>query len=582
MAIERKWFEMKDVKGRSLTKAVWIPLCAYDASSKVGDYGHIGYKAEYFSAIAVMLPAESYKAALTLDWTCVSRNHSHRPCVQNGKFLAAGTFQSYGKHEIAGNYPVLQQRFEAGESEEWHLDQEIVLGLNLYREGDKWISPEEDYLEVARIKRDHTGKLLRLEIRSEHIQDFLCAKNAGLLVSTYQSRQVVVETEPDFGWNDEIAQEKGEHYRWEGRIVAIHEGGHPYGKKTGVFHMGRTNMDLEEDVPTYGAPGDDDVEHSSWEIEHKGKKLFRVIGEMWRNEWIAPAKVSPRVKDDMIEPRVHFIVDASGTTRMGNSLEGNHGWLWFKPDVVPTLLKKRRGFLKWHTEDTGEVGPAPQQGVHFGVNNVGLINVLAKDIALLPEIWQKVWAGYNISPDGGVSRELTKSQMEAKPADTIAPESLLEIAIAKLQEVSVERFGQDLLRNHKEEERIAKNIHRFHGQSLEGVCYLAKDLSRLIMERIDVSLLKSLDQDAGSDIGSIKRLEHYLTSKGHDGRSLTSVLVGVHSLRIRDAHLLSSDIEEALTIVGITERDDYLSIAKEMVAKVAVCLLDITKAIDQI
>ncbi len=114
------------------------------------------------------------------------------------------------------------------------------------------------------------------------------------------------------------------------------------------------------------------------------------------------------------------------------------------------------------------------------------------------------------------------------------------------------------------------------------MCYLAKDLSRLIMERIDVSLLKSLDQDAGSDIGSIKRLEHYLTSKGHDGRSLTSVLVGVHSLRIRDAHLLSSDIEEALTIVGITERDDYLSIAKEMVAKVAVCLLDITKAIDQI
>jgi hypothetical protein len=63
--------------------------------------------------------------------------------------------------------------------------------------------------------------------------------------------------------------------------------------------------------------------------------------------------------------------------------------------------------------------------VHFGINSRGLVNVYAKDIALLPDWQQKIWAGYNIGPDGKVSEELLASQAEAQPADTQAPEVFL-------------------------------------------------------------------------------------------------------------------------------------------------------------
>jgi hypothetical protein len=408
MSLDVKWFEMTDLKRRSLTRASWIPLCAYDHSRKKERYGYLGYEDEYFGAVAILFPAEESERALALEWMDVSPSWGHRPYVENNEYFPAGTFRSFSD-ELVGDYLVLQQLSETGEPTIWHLTQDIVLGLGLYREGDVWVRPDEDYIGVARIRRSTEGKLLRLDIRAEQLRDFLCAKGYGLLVATYQSREVIVDSDPRFEWENGAATEIGEHYRWQGRVQAIHEGGMPYGAKTAVFHVGRTNIDTNEDVPTYGMPGEDEYETKSWEKVNKGRKLFLVRGEMWRNEWIPPSDTSPRVRGDRIEPQIRFIVDSSETLLSGKELKSHRGWLWFKPSVIQSLLEKRKGFLEWYTEDTGQVGPAPHQGVHFGVNDLGLINVLAKDIALLAGIYQKVWVTHNIPPDGGVSGELLKS-----------------------------------------------------------------------------------------------------------------------------------------------------------------------------
>jgi hypothetical protein len=71
------------------------------------------------------------------------------------------------------------------------------------------------------------------------------------------------------------------------------------------------------------------------------------------------------------------------------------------------------------------VSCSPDCGVHFGMNRLPLINAYAKDVALLPEWQQRIWAGHNVGPEGGVSEELLASQVRAQPARTQAPEEFL-------------------------------------------------------------------------------------------------------------------------------------------------------------
>jgi hypothetical protein len=80
-------------------------------------------------------------------------------------------------------------------------------------------------------------------------------------------------------------------------------------------------------------------------------------------------------------------------------------WLYFDPTIVAALLRHRGGRLRWLTAETGGLG-ATSHGVHFGVNRLGLITVYAKDIGGLQAWEQRLWSAHNVTPDGGVSREL--------------------------------------------------------------------------------------------------------------------------------------------------------------------------------
>ena len=181
----------------------------------------------------------------------------------------------------------------------------------------------------------------------------------------------------------------------------------------------RTDTDYDEDIPIYDFPGKTASER--FEVKSSNRKVSQAAGELWKKEWIEPAATSPRVRGDKIPSQLQFIVDNEGHRETSATLTSPSRWLWFHPDVVNDLLKKPNGVLTWHSEDTGHVGGAWNRSVHFGVNALGLVNVYAKDIALLPEIDQKTWANHNLSPDGKVSAELLMSQMQTNPAATDAP-----------------------------------------------------------------------------------------------------------------------------------------------------------------
>ncbi|MFC1461514.1 hypothetical protein ACFLQR_03225 [Verrucomicrobiota bacterium] len=572
MRNEKQWFEMDDLKRRDLQRASWISLYRYEAIHNQIAYGHLGHQEEFLGAGAVVFPADSRADALKCDWKDLSPGMGHRPWVEDSTFYSACTYISY-KSDLEGIYPVMKLSFDGLEPCELHLHQDIVSGLGLKREGDIWICPEDDYIDVARLDRntdDESPACLR--IRTQYLRDFLCARNSGLLVSTFQRRDEVVEEEPDFGWDEHYELDEERASRWLGIVQAIHEGGFPYGEKMAVFHTARTSVDPKEDVPSFPHPTEDSFESSSWEKTQSGRKLYRVAGEMWRNNWIEPGASSPRIRRDEVEPDIEFIVDSSGETLTGRALGEHRGWVWFKPSVVSTMLSKRSGILEWYTENTGKLGSSSVHTVHFGVNDLGLINVLTKDIAFKPELHQRIWVSHNVLPDGGISHELYMSQMRAEPAETEAPEHMLRSAIQHLRHVSEGLLGQTLLAQHGDEEILLRNIHRFRGDSMAGLFALAKDLTKVIIEQLNQEFLRSLCQSKQKNLGSIKRLERFIDGLGYNGREITAPLVGVYELRHGDAHLSSTGVADSLQLLTLIDNGNYQKMAKKVIEKVAFVL----------
>ena len=272
---------------------------------------------------------------------------------------------------VTGIHLVLEQRGNRDEPPEWHLHQDFVIALGFKREGDTWLAINEGYIEVARLQKRQDGRASRLEVRAEHLKDYLCARNMALYVTSYRSRVEVVEDAGHITWpNNPRVVEGGD--RWVGGVTEIHEGGGVFGATTAVFHMARTDVDPGEEVPNMnGFPSAENVVSSSWTRKEEGRKLYRVRGELWRNEWVEPGSQSARIREDRVPPTIFFITDASGTRKSREDLMGAGRWLWFRPEVIMALARRRGGGLHWYTRDTGGVKCSPDYDVHFGVNKLG-------------------------------------------------------------------------------------------------------------------------------------------------------------------------------------------------------------------
>jgi hypothetical protein len=374
----------------------------------------------------------------------------------------------------------------------------------------------------------------------------------ALLISWYRERQEVMEAEPDFKWpKPDGTYKDGE--RWEGRIGAIHEGGEPFGSSMTVLHLTRPNLDFGEDVPSIGISDEFSSSSFTRKISEK-RKVYRVVGEAWRNEWIEPGVRSTRIRRDKPHPPTAFVVDAAGKRQTAKSLINSGRWLWFTPNLIPVLMERRGGSLEWYTRETGGVKGSPDSRVQFGINSLGLVNAYAKDVAFLPEWLQRVWAGFNISPEGKVSAELFLSQGKGVPAQTQAPERLLPVGIAVLNDAFTKRFGRSLFRPHADSAAVFKSCNRFKALSASGLYALAKDLVRVVVEHIDTATLHQIVAPPDKDNwGSLKSLEKVLaTVTGEKGaHAALGPLHGIYNLRLADAHVASKDLDEAYALTHV-------------------------------
>lgn len=549
------WFEMIEARRRKLDLSVWIPLRAAKRD-RIGEFGQLGMREEFFGAGSVAVPVAAKEVVETLGWDDIGLRRDHSPWAQADTYTPSDVINLHGEDGL-GVALALAQPGNSDEPSQWHLHQDLVIALHLKREGDVWLAIDEGYADVARLVRGKDGSPDLLEIRAQYLKDYLCARNMGLYISSYRQCSQIVIDAAHINWPAENRKVEGSS-RWEGRVSEIHEGGFPFGATTAVMHFGRTDVYAGEDVPQVNVD-DENITSRSWSGKRQGRKLFRIDGELWRNEWINPADRSIRVRDDLPAQAMSFITEASGTRKIAEKLVDSGQWLWFRPDVISILSERRGGWLKWYTRDTGSVSCAPDSGVHFGVNPLGLINVYAKDIALLAPWKQQLWAGANVTPEGGVSKELLSAQAMGEPAETRAPEAFLRQVFDLLNQRSQETWGLRMFREHKEIASLLSRCHRFRSIDKNGLLSLAKDIARLTADSIDGAALQKVVSATSGKVASLKALENAIASKSDqsEARSLMGPLFGIYELRLADAHL-PGDLEAAFKLAGIDEREPFV------------------------
>ena len=548
--MEQKWFEMTEIRKRRFDSAVWIPLRA-SQKDETGKWGHLGYKSEFFGVGSLAVPLRKRNAAEKLGWADLGLLHDHCGYADRRRYVAADECED--KQLKGAVRLVMSQSGNSDEPPTWHIHPDLVITLELKREGNVWVAMNEGYIEVVRLKVDEDNRPRLLEVRAEHLKDYLCARRMALAISWYRERAEVVEVEPDFKWPEPDGSYK-EGERWEGRINAIHEGGEWFGSSMAVMHVTRPNLDFDEDVPHVEIS--DAMATSSFTRKvSEERKLYRVVGGVWRDEWVEPGARSTRIRHDEPQPPIAFVVDAAGKKQTAKSLIESGTWLWFKPDLVRALVDRRGGALEWYTKETGGVKGSPDSRIPFGINSLGLVNAYAKDVALLPEWLQRVWAGFNVSPEGKVSAELFSAQGQGVPARTQAPEPFLPVGIATLDEAFAKRFGRALFRPHSDPAEAFKSCHRFKVLSAPGLYGLAKDLVRVVVEHIDTTILYSIvaPPDKGK-WGSLKSLEKVLATVVGEKRAQAALgpLHGIYNLRLADAHIPSKDdLDEAYGLARV-------------------------------
>jgi hypothetical protein len=574
--MDKSWFELKEIRRRRLADAVWIPLRVAEQVEKKGEYGYVGHKEEYFGLGSVAVPTSRRDAAKELSWSELG-GHDQRVWATKDYYKPADVYQYQDKEDL-GIELVLRLHFDAEEPTEWHLHQDLVFALGLKREGDLWVRPSENYCEVVRLRRDSDRDPVAIEIKIEFLRDYLCARNMFLRTSLYRSRSITVADPADAG-SPEERQEETERDRFELRVDPVIEGGHLDGGYA-VFRMSRTDVDPDDDVPNPGPETDSNTEVEKWEGKHEGRKLVRVTGELWRDEEIEPADHSVRVRGDEVPTGVRYIVDASGETKSSEALddENDPRWLWFRPEVVPAILKHRGSRFCWYTQETGGISLASSDLTHFGLNSLGLITVLAYDIAKLPPWQQRIWVGHNIAPDGRVSAELLSAQARAVVAETTAPEAALPEVLQGLDELFANALGAPLFRAHADTAKLVKSISRFRALEPDGLFALAKDLMRVVADCIDhARLQKVAPPPKGVTWGSLKSLEGYLATiiSADDARKIMGPLAGTYDLRVADAHPAGEDLNKAYQLARVDPNARPLAQGFRLIAVVVSALMNI-------
>jgi len=177
---------------------------------------------------------------------------------------------------------------------------------------------------------------------------------------------------------------------------------------------------------------------------------------------------------------------------------------------------------------------------------------------------------------------LLMAQAQGIPARTQAPEAFLKKSIEVLNQSSRARFGFEVIRPHPDQERLVRSIHRFRAIDEQGFYSLAKDVARITADSIDSKGLQTIvPVPKGQKRGSLKSLESVLGTviDSRDAACIMAPLFGTYDLRLADAHLPPSDIENAFERVNAERATPWIQQGVRLLHAVVSSLTQIGSAI---
>lgn len=568
-----KWLSLEDVKQKKFNKSSWVPLRKEEVKKR-GEYGYVGYEEEVNFIVSIAVYKNKILKAEKYDWNSLS-NITNRGYCQEGKYFSSDIF--FDEDEELGVFFVLDQPIIRENFKKWYLHQDIILTLDLEKEGDIWITPTHAYEEVIREVRDVKNEIISIEIKAEYLKDYLAARDMNLYILSYSDRRCITET-PII--ND--SKEENKEFVWNLYSVDILEGKDVFGDIF-VHKVSRTDVSEFDDIPDLSdLPTDDNIKSESYIInKSKDKKTLTLTeSRLWKKEWVIASDISSKVRKDNISRSIFFKVDESGREVSVDQLINSGKWLWFEPNIINLILEKRDTKLIFYTKETGEVICGYGYRVYFGVNDIGKINVYSKDICFLPVWAQKIFSSNNITPEGGISKELRSIQILANDVTTAPLEEDFKKIYKALDILFFEKNGIHLFNSHLEMDKLINKVHRFVAYNYEGIFKLAKEISRVIVESINTKGIKQILKSK-DELRSIKALEKYIGTLIDPmiARKLMTPLVGIYELRNRDAHLYGENIQKAFKLLEIDEEEIPLRIGEKLILLSCKTMYTVTRII---
>ncbi|KOR48357.1 hypothetical protein ADT25_03475 [Xanthomonas oryzae] len=567
--MKREWILQSRETRRRFDNATWVPLRASETHENGrGDLKDIGYVSEYFGCGSVAFPPQNREEADCFGWGQIGISHSARPyAYEDGHYSPVEEFQYNDKQPIGVELVYEHDQPVVG-GRQWMLSPDLIIALRLVKDGNRWVRPEEDFVEVVREKVDKNGSHTSIEIKREFLLDYLAARGLSLRLSYYRQHIENIPSlkESDYEGLAEI-EEQRDGGRFELRLRQLED---VFGGSWASFRVWRTDVDPDEDAPVMGPEGEGNTESEQRNGYRGGYAGVRVEGEFWRDEWIDHQGRSVRVRGDEDSARPHFIAETDGTRIASRDLndEDIGRWLWFRPGVVNELLARRGFSLKWYTEQTGAIISTSGYQTHFGVNSADLITVYAHDIAKLPTWEQHVWASHNVAPDGKVSAELLMAQVETQPASTHAVEELLFVTMRFLERSFKEKYGFALFTHEVNEKEVVQIVSRFVSRDRATLFRLAKELVRVFSDRLNVHELRKISTHVDKNkLGSNKLLQDLLAQKvgAEKARTIFGVIAGVYDMKVADAHPTSNKVADSLTLAGIDTSQSFLRQGQQLI-----------------
>lgn len=154
----------------------------------------------------------------------------------------------------------------------------------------------------------------------------------------------------------------------------------------------------------------------------------------------------------------------------------------------------------------------------------------------------------------------------------------------KFHEVTCEKLAPGVPRTHAKADDFLRVAQRFQTVDEGGLLAQAKDLCRLIANRIGPGILQQFVKSSkGRRWGSLKSLENVLASRMEPSRAraVLTPLVGVYGLRLADAHLPATEYVNAFKLAGIGRKLPHVMQGRDLLHACDAAVFQISRAIDE-